>query len=124
LLSSPLTRARETAEITARIYSASPPELTELLGDNAEPGTTLAGLARVGAGVLLCVGHEPTLSRLVALLTSRDGSTRIEMAKSGVAVIECEGPVAPGRGRLRLHLRPPELTALLDGPTPVINSQR
>ena len=118
MLSSPLLRARETAEITARAYGAPDPELTELLGDSAEPGSTLAGLAQVEATALLCVGHEPTLSRLAGLLTSRDGSARVEMAKSGVAVIECPGPVAPGRGVLRLHLRPPELLALLDGGPP------
>ncbi len=118
LLSSPLVRARETAEITARVYGAPAPELTELLGDNAEPASVLAGLATVEASALLCVGHEPTLSRLAALLTSRDGSARVEMAKSGVAVIECVGPVAPGRGVLRMHVRPPELIALLDGGPP------
>jgi hypothetical protein len=117
-------RARETAEITARAYGAPAPELTELLGDNADPASTLAGLAAVEASALLCVGHEPTLSRLAGLLTSRDGSARIEMAKSGVAVIECLGPVAPGHGLLRLHLRPRELAALLDGgpPTPAAPS--
>jgi phosphohistidine phosphatase SixA len=118
LLSSPLLRARETAEITARVYGVPAPELTELLGDNAEPASTLAGLAKVEAAALLCVGHEPTLSRLAGLLLSRDGSGRVEMAKSGVAIIECSGPVAPGRGVLRLHLRPPELIALLDGGPP------
>lgn len=119
LLSSPLARARETAEITARAYGGVPaPELTELLGDRAEPASTLAGLAAVEASALLCVGHEPTLSHVAALLTSRDGSTRIEMAKSGVAVIECAGPAAPGRGLLRMHLRPSELAALLDGDIP------
>lgn len=118
MLSSPLERARETAEITARAYGAPGPELTELLGDNAEPGSTLAGLAKVEATAVLCVGHEPTLSRLAGLLTSRDASGRVEMAKSGVAVIECVEPLAPGRGVLRLHLRPPELIALLDGGPP------
>jgi phosphohistidine phosphatase SixA len=120
LLASPLARARETAEITARVYGGAPaPELTELLGDRAEPATTLLGLAGIEASALLCVGHEPTLSRVAALLTSRDGSARIEMAKSGVAVIECAGSVAPGRGLLRMHLRPPELTGLLGGETSV-----
>lgn len=118
LLSSPLGRARETAEITARAYGAPAPELTELLGDNAEPAATLAGLARLDVPALLCVGHEPTLSRLAGLLTSRYGSARVEMAKSGVVAIECGGPVAPGHGVLRLHLRPPELIALLDGGPP------
>jgi phosphohistidine phosphatase len=124
LLTSPLVRARETAEITARAYGGAPaPEPTELLGDRAEPASTLAGLATVDAGALLCVGHEPTLSRLAALLIARDGGARIEMAKSGVAVIECVGPVAPGRGQLRMHLRPPELLRLLGG-SPAVISQR
>ena len=43
MLSSPLVRARETAEITARIYGASPPELTELLGDKADPALDARG---------------------------------------------------------------------------------
>lgn len=119
LLTSPLRRARETAEITARAYGGAPAlEPTELLGDRAEPDSTLAGLAAVEAERLLCVGHEPTLSRLAALLTSRDGLARIDMRKSGVAVIECAGPVAAGRGLLQMHLRPGELIRLLDGDSP------
>jgi len=119
LLSSPLVRARETAEITARAFGGTPaPELTDLLGDRAEPAATLTGLAVVEASALLCVGHEPTLSRLASLLISRDGSARIEMAKSGVAVIDCVGQVAPGRGVLRMHLRPSELVGLLDEGAP------
>jgi len=91
------------------------PEPSELLGDRAEPARTLAGLAAVDAERLLCVGHEPTLSRLAALLISRDGSARVEMRKSGIAVIDCAGPAVSGRGTLRLHLRPDEITRLADG---------
>jgi phosphohistidine phosphatase SixA len=119
LLTSPLLRARETAEITARVYGGTPaPETTDLLGDGAEPVSTLAGLARVEAETLCAVGHEPTLSRLVALLTSRDAGARVEMQKSGVAVVECAGPPGPGRGLLQMHLRPGELVRLLDGDGP------
>lgn len=115
ILTSPLVRARETADITARPFGDRPaPEPTNLLGDRADPATILAGLSRVKAGTLLCVGHEPTLSGLVAALISRDGSGRIEMAKGGVALIECPDPPAPGRGVLRLHLRPAEIAHLLD----------
>jgi phosphohistidine phosphatase SixA len=116
ILTSPLARARETADITARVYGGAPaPELTDLLGDRAEPASTLAGLARVKAETLLCVGHEPNLSRLAALLVSHAGRARIEMRKSGVAAIECAGPLAPGRGLLQMHLRPEEIVRLLDG---------
>src|ERR1700730_9707076 len=116
ILTSPLARARETADITARAYGGVPvPEPSELLGDRAEPARTLAGLAAVDAERLLCVGHEPTLSRLAALLISRDGSARVEMRKSGVAVIDCAGRPGSGRGILQLHLRPDELTRLAGG---------
>ena len=116
ILTSPLARARETADITVRVYGNAPaPEPTDLLGDDAEPARTLEALAQMPAETLLCVGHEPTLSRLAALLVSRDGRARIEMRKSGVAVIECAGSLAPGRGLLQVHLRPEEIVRLLDG---------
>ena len=113
ILTSPLVRARETARITARAYGgALEPEETELLGDRAEPARIVAALAALDAKSLLCVGHEPTLSRLSAILISRDGSARVEIRKSGVAVIDFGGPVGSGRGVLALHLRPAELTRL------------
>jgi phosphohistidine phosphatase SixA len=117
ILTSPLTRARETADITSRAYGGVPvPEPSELLGDRAEPARTLAGLAAIAAESLLCVGHEPTLSRLAGLLISRDGSARIEMRKSGVAVIDCPGAVGSGHGTLQLHLRPGEILPRADDP--------
>ncbi|HZP35700.1 MAG TPA: methyltransferase [Methylomirabilota bacterium] len=116
ILTSALARARETAAITARAYGGAPAlEESELLGDRAEPARIVAALARVEKGSLLCVGHEPTLSRLVAVLISRDGSARVEMRKSGVAVIDFAGPVEAGRGVLALHLGPAELTRLVGG---------
>ena len=115
ILTSPLARARETADITARVFGDHPAaEPTDLLGDGAVPATILAGLSRVKAATLLCVGHEPTLSGLVAALISRDGSGRVEMAKSGVALIDCPDPPVPGRGVLRLHVRPAEIVHLLE----------
>ena len=80
VLTSPLVRARETADITARIYGSGAPQPTELLRDRAEPAAIVAGLRPGGAAGLLCVGHEPTLSRLAALLIGRDGSARVKMS--------------------------------------------
>ncbi|MCI0545917.1 MAG: phosphohistidine phosphatase SixA [Candidatus Rokubacteria bacterium] len=116
LLTSPLVRARQTADITARVYDLSEAiEVTDALGDR---GTVASALERLGRcppdGRMLCVGHEPLLSKLAAVLVSRDGSARIEMKKSGTIAIDCDGAPAPGRGALRFHFRPKELVALVE----------
>ena len=113
ILTSPLARARQTAEITAEVYGSSVPvESVEALSDRSDIPAVIALLSGAAASVL-CVGHEPLLSRLAATLISRDGSVRIAMKKSGVIAIECDGPPAPGRGILRLHVGPAELLAVL-----------
>lgn len=114
LLTSPLVRARQTADITAAAYGGAPaPQETAALGERASLPDLLAALAALApeAGVV-CVGHEPFLSRTAAALVSRDGSARIEMRKSGVAAIDFEGHPAPRKGTLLFHLRPREIVAL------------
>ena|GEM_PF-3942471 len=69
--------------------------------------TILVRLSSLRAKSLLCVGHEPTLSRLIAVLTSRDGSAQVEMAESGVAIVDCSVSLVmlcskPAGGRLHL----------------------
>ncbi len=109
ILSSPWKRAWQTARIVveetglpkrARVVCpelAAPPNLAALakaVGD-VEPDATI-GL----------VGHEPWMSELASLLLvgSRDG-LGIDFAKSGVLGIETD-EIAPGRGTLRMYLRP------------------
>ncbi len=118
ILTSPSLRARQTAEITAEVHGTAAPALesTEALSDRGDLGGVLAALQSVPAAVVLCVGHEPLLSRLAAALISRDGSARIEMKKSGVAVIECREPPAPGEGWLRVLLAPPVIVSLAGPP--------
>lgn len=95
---SPLARARETAEIVAGHLS-----LTRVLGEWPElsPGGDTAALAarifRSGESVLV-VGHEPMLSTLVSALVS-GGSARIVIQKGGLARIGNLRP--PGHGELR-----------------------
>jgi phosphohistidine phosphatase len=114
LLTSPLVRARQTAEITAAAYGGAPAlEETAALGDEATLNDFLTALARLPAGaVVLGVGHEPFLSEATGALISRDGTARVVMKKSGVAAIDFNGPATAGRGTLLFHLRPRELVAL------------
>lgn len=117
LLSSPLVRARQTADITAAVYGGAPAiEETPALGDHATLPDLLATLVRLPAdAAVLCVGHEPFLSEAEAALLSRGGPVRIEMRKSGVAGLDFEGHPSAGAGTLLYHFRPRELLALAEG---------
>jgi phosphohistidine phosphatase len=95
---SPLVRARETAEIVAEHLS-----LVRVLGEWPElsPGgdeAALTGRIFRSGGVVLVVGHEPMLSSLVSALVS-GGSARIVLSKGGLARIGDLRP--PGHGELR-----------------------
>ncbi len=99
ILTSPLPRAAETAEIAAEHLGVKLRE-EKLL----EPGFGSAELKRVlkehPAQSLMLVGHEPDFSETIAYLTSG----RVKVVKAGVALVEVE---TPDRGRLR-WLFPPK----------------
>ena len=87
LLSSPLVRAHETAEIVARELG---PELQ--LAEKLAPGCDLTQLfALLGeyraAERVMLVGHEPDFSRLVGALT---GGSQVMMKTGGLARVDIE----------------------------------
>jgi len=116
LVSSPLLRARETADIVAKGYRwPEPPQIAEELGHGYSVGAIVKFLAKFppGAAVAL-VGHEPDLSDLTAGLTTKDGRLNIAVKKSGVVGIEFDGPAEEGRGTLLYHLKPGHLRKLAE----------
>jgi phosphohistidine phosphatase len=73
ILSSPLRRARETAEIVATALSAHAAhpvevELCDDLAADAELPLALVGAARAAGADALLVGHQPTVEELVRVL--------------------------------------------------------
>jgi phosphohistidine phosphatase len=115
VLTSPLRRARETAELTARALGFSGAiEAVAALGDDFSAPALLERFARCpGDAVVVCVGHEPQLSRLAAILLHPDGTMGIALARSGVLALECTRTPAPGAARLLYLLPPRELLRLL-----------
>src|SRR5262245_25063409 len=93
ILTSPYTRALETAEIVAKelalmkalecsnhlIPGGSARQLIESIND----------LKRIPRSLLL-VGHEPALSHLIALLTSDDAGLSVTLKKGGFARLSVE----------------------------------
>ncbi len=114
LLSSPLVRARETAEITAReLGFKNPIQFTPRLGGTYDPLHLLAVLRGFPAdAVVAAVGHEPHLSDFSGFLLHPEGSIRIEFKKSGVLGIDFEGTAKRGQGTLRFFLTPKLLAAI------------
>ncbi len=104
VLTSPLVRARETAEIVADVLGGDvrrdarlgePLDLAiveRILGDAGDPRRPLL------------VGHDPDFSELVSELVGAP----IPMRKGTLARVDVELPLEPGAGELR-WLLPPEL---------------
>jgi phosphohistidine phosphatase len=110
VLTSPLRRARETAEITARELGGEPIEVVEALGEVFSAPALLARLAACPAdGTVVCVGHEPNLSHFAALLLEPRGMVRIALPRSGVIGLQCGPRPAAGAAWLLFALPPREL---------------
>jgi phosphohistidine phosphatase len=94
---SPLVRARQTAEIMATVLTNSPPvAIIEALAPPANWQHLVEWTIEQDAKRVAWVGHMPCVGRLVAL-TIGDGSSAVRMQKGAVASI-CldDGPGHPG----------------------------
>ena len=100
LATSPLVRARQTAEGILRQWSLPAPELKVL--EELAPGCKRRKLSRscaLNADAIGLVGHLPDLANYAAWLL---GSRKIDLdlAKTGLAKITCEDGPRKGCGRL------------------------
>ncbi len=104
LLTSPLLRARETAEIAARAWGGVEPEDTPALAGGSFQD--LAGvLAPLAGSTVAIVGHEPDLSALLARLLGTPMADRVTFRKGGAALVEVAGALEDG-GNLLWYLPP------------------
>jgi phosphohistidine phosphatase len=87
ILSSPILRAKQTAEIVAKVFNAgSILEFSDALAVGSEPAQVISELKkwRHPLRSVLLVGHEPYLSTLISTLISGDGDLSITMKKGGL----------------------------------------
>jgi phosphohistidine phosphatase len=105
IFSSPLLRARQTAEIVRDGASGAPEidELDELLAEG-EPAEVLAALRARDAvrGHVLLVTHQPLAGRLSGLLTGEEPG----FSPGTLVRIECATGLGPGRGRVIYVIEP------------------
>jgi phosphohistidine phosphatase len=105
ILTSPLPRARETADILAACWDGVTVENLPALavGDHAGLEQALQGYP-ADAFVAL-VGHEPWLSTLLAHVLDARSPERFVFRKGGAAMVELRGSLAEG-GLLHWFARP------------------
>jgi phosphohistidine phosphatase len=112
ILSSPYTRARQTAEILRQAWKAGPLEETDTLQPEMRPSAFGKYLAEREEDVVVCVGHEPQLSALAAWLTTGSADSYMDFRKAGACLVEFDDAPAKGAGLLRWLFGPRELKAL------------
>jgi phosphohistidine phosphatase len=98
LLTSPLPRARVTAELAARAFKRIEPRIEPALAHESVDGIVAALKAHPRGAMVALVGHEPVLSAVLARLLGCSQGERFAFEKGGAALVDLpDGPAATGR---------------------------
>lgn len=113
IVTSPFTRAVETAAILSAAYGQVDTERSDALLPTAPPAEFNDWLQANGESRLVCaVGHEPHLGRLVASLVTAQLQPWIVLKKGGACLLEFSGAPGAGAARLLWALAPGHLRAI------------
>jgi phosphohistidine phosphatase len=111
VVASPLLRARQTAEGMLKHWNAEPPAPTPALdvcgalAPGGKPRKLARYLLKLTDTSVALVGHMPDLAEHAAWLIGSK-KAQLELAKSGVALVECEKLPGKGTGVLRWLVTP------------------
>ena len=106
LLTSPLARCRQTAELIAQGLFKKSKKVEVVPREELEPGSNLRGLVKWTVGhaahceEMAWVGHAPDVAVMTAVLIG-DGKAAVAMAKGAVAAIRFEALPEIGGGELK-----------------------
>jgi phosphohistidine phosphatase len=113
LASSPLLRAKQTAEILTTSFPGTKLKLVDELIPTASHEALLELLLSLKTQkVVTLVGHEPHLSESISWLLSGQSRSLVELKKGGACMIEFDAEIAPGAGTLTWLLPPAMLRKL------------
>jgi phosphohistidine phosphatase len=112
VLTSPLLRARQTAEEMLREWPHPIPELKvcTALSPGVKPRKLSRFIREVGSDRVALVGHQPDLGIYAAWLIGSK-KAQIDLAKAGVAYITCEQGLYKGDGTLAWLVTPEWINA-------------
>ncbi|MEE8409989.1 MAG: phosphohistidine phosphatase SixA [Myxococcota bacterium] len=110
-LSSPLLRAKQTAELVWKELGLSAPlETVKALACGAAPAAVVAEIARVADdGAVLVVGHMPDLVHVAGYLLRPDGGSIAGFVPGAMIRIDFANGARKGAGRLEWMRSPSEI---------------
>jgi phosphohistidine phosphatase len=98
LLTSPRSRAQETAEIAAQAFKRVEPGIAAALADQNVAGALAVLETHTDGATVALVGHEPMLGSLLAHMLGSGRSAPLAFKKGGAALVDLpDGPSTPGR---------------------------
>ena len=108
IFTSPILRAKQTAEILGDAFGLKP-RLLEPLG-NGDHAAAVAACGRASEESIMLVGHEPWMSELLSvLLTGTESQMASVFRKGAAALVTMQAGAAPGSGTLEWLLQPGQL---------------
>ena len=120
IFTSPLVRARQTAEIAAQVLGLE--DRVEEWAELGAGGSNEAVLHRLQTAArrktlraVLLIGHEPQLSELTSLLLSGKPGLAVDFKKAGICCLEAGPTLRWGQATLRWLLTPAHLRLLGKG---------
>ena len=113
IVSSPYTRAKETARIVAETLGIKASATTESLIPERHPKEFLSWLAaQEPDAVIAAVGHEPHMSRLLQWALAQQAESRAVLKKGGACLLEFESAVKAGSAMLHWLVTPAQLRSI------------
>ena len=105
ILSSPLVRARQMADIIEEKLGNAETQQTEFLVPDTNEKQLFEQLNGLNIASVLLIGHEPHLRTTASLLVSGSRDMFLELKKSTLVCIDCPRGVAPEAGLLKWMVR-------------------
>lgn len=111
---SPLLRARQTAEIVAAALAKTPAMQTVRALEPGGNQPALVDLLRSASGLrgVLLVGHEPDMGELAGRLVCGGPGACFRFKKGGIACIEVNQPFTDGLGQMCWFMTPRQMSML------------
>jgi phosphohistidine phosphatase len=111
IVTSPLLRARQTAEIAAKAFDHDI-EIWKSLDPSEDPHQLVSALRKSNDKNILLVGHEPHLSQFISVLISGGSDLQVEFKKGGLCKVSSDDIIFGRCAILHWLLAPSQLRKL------------